>query len=86
MLHLKNVPLNSRKRHSRNIIIYSDKVPAEQRSAVNFNGGGFDNHRIFWNNTKSNGGGEPTGTIADAIKTSFGSSSALKRNFLLQLQ
>ena len=49
-----------------------DKVPAEQRSAVNFNGGGFDNHRIFWNNMKSNGGGEPTGTIADAIKTSFG--------------
>ena len=34
-----------------------DKVPAEQRSAVNFNGGGFDNHRIFWNNMKSNGGG-----------------------------
>jgi len=58
-----------------------DKVPAEQRSAVNFNGGGFDNHRIFWNNMKSNGGGEPSGTIADAIKTSFGSFSDFKEKF-----
>ena len=46
-----------------------------------FNGGGFDNHRIFWNNMKSNGGGEPTGTIADAIKTSFGSFSDFKEKF-----
>jgi len=58
-----------------------DQVPADQKSAINFNGGGFDNHRIFWNNMKQNGGGEPGGSIADAIKTSFGSFSDFKEKF-----
>ena len=26
------------------------QVPDDQRGAINFNGGGFDNHRLFWNN------------------------------------
>ena len=38
-----------------------NKVPADQKGAINFNGGGFDNHRIFWNNMKKNGGGQPGG-------------------------
>jgi superoxide dismutase, Fe-Mn family len=58
-----------------------DQVPGDQKSAINFNGGGFDNHRIFWNNMKSNGGGEPRGSIADAINTSFGSFSDFKEKF-----
>jgi Fe-Mn family superoxide dismutase len=58
-----------------------DQVPADQRSAINFNGGGFDNHRIFWNNMKPNGGGEAGGKVADAISTSFGSFSSFKEKF-----
>ncbi len=58
-----------------------DQVPADQKSAINFNGGGFDNHRIFWHNMKANGGGEPSGSIADAINESFGSFSAFKEKF-----
>ena len=58
-----------------------DQVPADQKSAVNFNGGGFDNHRIFWNNMKKDGGGEPGGSISDAINTSFGSFSGFKEKF-----
>src|SRR5829696_1137917 len=58
-----------------------DQVPADQKGAINFNGGGFDNHRIFLNNMKPNGGGEPGGSIADAINTSFGSFSAFKEKF-----
>jgi Fe-Mn family superoxide dismutase len=58
-----------------------DQVPAEQKSAINFNGGGFDNHRIFWYNMKSNGGGEPNGSIADAINSSFGSFATFKEKF-----
>jgi superoxide dismutase, Fe-Mn family len=58
-----------------------DQVPADQKSAINFNGGGFDNHRIFWNNMKPNSGGEPSGSIADAINTSFGSFSDFKEKF-----
>jgi Fe-Mn family superoxide dismutase len=56
-------------------------VPNDLRSAINFNGGGFDNHRIFWNNLKPNGGGDPQGSIADAINNSFGSFSAFKEKF-----
>jgi Fe-Mn family superoxide dismutase len=58
-----------------------DLVPADQKSAINFNGGGFDNHRIFWNNMKANGGGEPGGSIGDAINKSFGSFSEFKEKF-----
>jgi Fe-Mn family superoxide dismutase len=58
-----------------------DLVPANQKSAINFNGGGYDNHRIFWNNMKSNGGGEPGGSLADAINSSFGSFSEFKEKF-----
>jgi len=58
-----------------------NQVPETQRSAINFNGGGFDNHRLFWNNMKAKGGGEPGGSIADAIKKSFGSFSEFKEKF-----
>ena len=54
------------------------KVPDDVKGAINFNGGGFDNHTLFWNNMKSNGGGEPGGALADAIKASFGSFADFK--------
>jgi superoxide dismutase, Fe-Mn family len=58
-----------------------DQVPNEVRGAINFNGGGFDNHRIFWNNLSPNSGGEPTGAISDAINSSFGSFASFKEKF-----
>ena len=58
-----------------------DQVPSEVRGAINFNGGGFDNHRIFWNNLSPNGGGEPKGSIADAINESFESFANFKEKF-----
>ena len=57
------------------------QVPEAQRGAINFNGGGFDNHRLFWNNMKPNGGGEPGGAVADAINASFGSFADFKEKF-----
>ncbi len=57
------------------------QVPDELRKAINFNGGGFDNHRLFWNNMKPNGGGEPGGAVADAINASFGSFADCKEKF-----
>ena len=57
------------------------QVPDDLRKAVNFNGGGFDNHRLFWNNMKPNGGGEPGGAVADAINASFGSFADFKEKF-----
>lgn len=58
-----------------------NQVPQELKSAINFNGGGFDNHKLFWNNMKPNGGGEPGGAVADAINASFGSFADFKEKF-----
>lgn len=39
------------------------------------------NHTFYWNCLKPNGGGEPTGAIADAINASFGSFEKFKEEF-----
>ncbi len=57
------------------------QVPDELKKAINFNGGGYDNHTLFWNNMKPNGGGEPGGAVADAINSSFGSFADFKEKF-----
>jgi len=58
-----------------------DKVPENVRGAVNFHGGGYDNHTLFWNNMKPNGGGTPGGKVDDAINSVFGSFDAFKEKF-----
>ncbi len=50
------------------------KYPA----AVRNNGGGHFNHKLFWTVLSANGGGEPTGELAEAINQAFGSFSELK--------
>jgi len=50
------------------------KYPA----AVRNNGGGHFNHKLFWSILGPNAGGEPTGELADAIKSTFGSFAELK--------
>ena len=49
--------------------------------AVRNNGGGFYNHRLFWTVMAPNGGGKPTGEVADAINAAFGSFEAFKDAF-----
>ena len=49
--------------------------------AVRNNGGGHYNHTLFWNTISGNGGGQPTGTLADAITQKFGSFDAFKEEF-----
>ncbi|MDA0756001.1 MAG: superoxide dismutase [Crenarchaeota archaeon] len=58
-----------------------NQVPDDVKGAINFNGGGYDNHKLFWNSMKQNGGGKPTGAIADAINDSFGSFAEFKELF-----
>lgn len=48
------------------------------QGAVKFNGGGHLNHSIFWCNLSPNGGGSPTGELANAIERDFGSFDNLK--------
>jgi Fe-Mn family superoxide dismutase len=47
-------------------------VPEDIRTAVRNNGGGHVNHSMFWQIMGPNGGGAPTGAIADAINGAFG--------------
>ncbi len=49
--------------------------------AVRNNGGGFYNHSLFWSVMSPNGGGEPTGELADAINEECGSFEAFKDAF-----
>ncbi len=49
--------------------------------AVRNNGGGHWNHTFFWNSLSPNGGGKPTGTLAEAIDAKFGSFDAFKEEF-----
>jgi Fe-Mn family superoxide dismutase len=58
-----------------------NEVPESIRTAVRNNGGGHINHTMFWQIMKSNGGGEPTGAIASAIQSAFGSFDAFKTAF-----
>lgn len=46
--------------------------------AVRNNGGGHWNHSFFWEVIGPDGGGEPTGELADAINATFGSLDGLK--------
>jgi superoxide dismutase, Fe-Mn family len=50
-------------------------------AAVRNNGGGFYNHSLFWSVMSPNGGGSPTGELADAINVAFGSFESFRDQF-----
>ena len=58
-----------------------DSIPEDIRAAVRNNGGGHVNHTMFWQIMGPDGGGDPTGAIADAINGSFGSFEDMKKQF-----
>jgi Fe-Mn family superoxide dismutase len=53
----------------------------KDNSAVRNNGGGFWNHSLFWEVMSPNGGGQPTGDLAEAINSAFGSFENFKEEF-----
>jgi Fe-Mn family superoxide dismutase len=56
-------------------------VPENIRTAVRNNGGGHANHSMFWTIMAPNAGGEPSGELADAISSTFGSFAGFKEKF-----
>ncbi len=58
-----------------------DTVPENIRTAVRNNGGGHSNHSLFWTVIGPGGGGEPSGTLAEAIKAELGGFDAFKEAF-----
>ncbi|PIC65395.1 superoxide dismutase [Sporosarcina sp. P13] len=63
------------------LIANLDNVPEEKRGAVRNNAGGHSNHSLFWTILSPNGGGNPTGEVAQAIDKKFGSFDAFKEEF-----
>jgi superoxide dismutase, Fe-Mn family len=53
-------------------------LPEDIRTAVRNNAGGHANHSFFWEIMGPDGGGEPSGALADAINSTFDSVDALK--------
>ena len=58
-----------------------NSVPEAVRTAVRNNGGGHWNHSQFWQTMGPNGGGGPTGKLADAITSAFGDFEKFKEAF-----
>ncbi|HEY9736532.1 MAG TPA: superoxide dismutase, partial [Trichocoleus sp.] len=58
-----------------------ESVPEDIRTTVRNNGGGHLNHTIFWQIMSPDGGGQPTGEIAQAIEQAFGSFEAFQTQF-----
>src|ERR671911_3009911 len=50
-----------------------DSLPSDKQGPVRNNGGGHYNHTLFWESMSPDGGGEPSGSLAEAISSAFGS-------------
>jgi Fe-Mn family superoxide dismutase len=57
-----------------------DQVPEDKRTAVRNNAGGHANHSLFWTIMAPNAGGEPTGALAEAIKSDLGGFAKFKED------
>ena len=58
-----------------------DSLPDDKKGPVRNNAGGHANHTFFWQIMSPDGGGEPSGELADAINEAFGSFDAFKEQF-----
>jgi Fe-Mn family superoxide dismutase len=58
-----------------------NSAPESVRTAVRNNGGGHWNHSMFWEIMAPGAGGEPTGALANAIKSAFGDFTKFKEQF-----
>jgi Fe-Mn family superoxide dismutase len=56
-------------------------IPENSRNKINFFGGGFENHRLFWEIMNPNGGGIPSGKLGDSIDVYFDDFEKFKKIF-----
>ncbi len=57
------------------------QVPEQARTALRNNAGGHANHRFFWKILSPAGGGDPKGSLAEAIQQTFGGVDAFRKQF-----
>jgi superoxide dismutase, Fe-Mn family len=58
-----------------------NSLPADKQGPVRNNAGGHANHTFFWQIMSPDGGGEPSGALAEAIDSTFGSFDEFKEKF-----
>jgi superoxide dismutase, Fe-Mn family len=63
------------------VVANLDALPDDIRGVVRNNGGGHLNHSLFWESMSPDGGGEPSGELAAAISSAFGSFDDFKEKF-----
>ncbi|MFW5693707.1 MAG: superoxide dismutase [Alkalispirochaeta sp.] len=63
------------------LVAKRDSLPDTIKTAVRNAGGGHVNHSLFWTIMSPDGGGAPSGALADAINSTFGSFDAFKEQF-----
>jgi Fe-Mn family superoxide dismutase len=56
-------------------------VPTEKQTAVRNHGGGHANHSLFWTILSPQGGGEPQGDLAKAMRSKFGDFASFQKQF-----
>jgi len=65
------------------LLMHLPEVPESLRKTVRNAGGGYVNHDLFFHVMSPDGGGEPSGALATALKQAFGSTAEFKRLFKL---
>ena len=66
------------KRSAEELLSDINSVPEDIRTAVRNNGGGYINHNLFWEIMAPGGSSKPTGDLAKAIDSTFGSFDSFK--------
>lgn len=63
------------------LLLNAETYPETLKMQIKNNGGGHFNHSFFWPLMQKNGGGEPVGSLLDAIKKTWGTTSSFKDEF-----
>ncbi len=64
-----------------NILRTLSDLPGKIQTAVRQNGGGFANHKLFWQVMSPSGGGEPSGSLSNALSSAFGGFDQFRDEF-----
>jgi len=78
---LEDVGSASHPQYISSILSDLKSIPESGRSAINFFGGGFENHRLFWETMIPNGDGTPGGELEDQIDVYFDNFENFKKSF-----
>ena len=78
---LEEIGASSHPQYVTSILSELDKIPKNFQNKIVFFGGGYENHRFFWETLNPNGGGSPGGKLGDSIEVYFDNFNNFKKIF-----